>query len=822
MPQINRFADVILPFPLQQLYTYSVPEYLQPSVKIGIRAVVQFGPKKNYTAIIVNLHSNSPKGFDTKEIISLIDDKPVINKFQIDFWKWIAEYYMCSLGEVMKAALPSGLKLESETFVFFNQTFGNYKNLNDSELSILGLIQKRNNLRLKEISGLKLNKNLHSVIGSLYNKGAIYLEETLKPGFVPKKESYIRLTGKARDEIYLTQYIDKNKKAKKQQDILYEYIRLSGVFENSTINEVKKKVVLKNTKANAAVLQSLIKKGILETYSRDESRLENREISKKELPVLSILQDSVLKSIESAFHSNHAVLLHGITSSGKTEIYFHLIKEAINEGKQVLYLLPEIAITAQMINRLKAHFGNSVGIYHSKFSDNERVEIWNRLNNESKDEYKVILGVRSSIFLPFTNLGLIIVDEEHEINYKQFDPSPRYQARDSAALLARLHNANILFGTATPSLESYYNAISGKYKLIELNERYQGIQLPEIQIVNLKAAKKKDRMRSYFSTELLERINDCLTLSRQIILFQNRRGFSTFLMCAECGWIPHCRNCDVTLTYHKQFNHLVCHYCGYTQNIPSKCLQCETGELQTFGFGTEKIEEELAIYFPSARISRMDMDSTHAKHSHEKIIYEFENRQIDILVGTQMITKGLDFANVGLVGILNADLLFNFPDFRAFERSFQLMAQAGGRAGRQNDRGLVIIQTYSPEHPIIRNIIKNDYIGMCKTQLEERALFKYPPVYRLIKITVKHYKAEICINAANILAKELKNLLGDNILGPDIPLISRIKNMHLRDILIKIKREVATTRLKNKISEIISILHKEFKSVIVSVDVDPM
>jgi primosomal protein N' (replication factor Y) len=729
---------------------------------------------------------------------------------------------MCSLGEVMKAAIPSGLKLESETFVFFNQTFGNYKNLNDSELTILGVIQKRSNLRLKEISGLKLNKNLHSVIGSLYNKGAIYLEETLKPGFVPKKESYIRLADKARNEIYLTQYIDKNKKAKKQQDILYEFIRLSGVFEKSVINEVKKKVVLKNTKANATVLQSLIKKGIFEIYTRDESRLENSEISKKELPVLSTLQDSVLKSIETAFHSHHAVLLHGITSSGKTEIYFHLIKDAINEGKQVLYLLPEIAITVQMINRLKVHFGNSVGIYHSKFSDNERVEIWNRLNNKGKDEYKVILGVRSSIFLPFTNLGLIIVDEEHEINYKQFDPSPRYHARDSSALLARLHNAKIIFGTATPSLESYYNAISGKYKLIELNERYQGIQLPEIKIVNLKAAKKKDHMRSYFSIELLEKINNCLTLSRQIILFQNRRGFSTFLMCSECGWIPHCRNCDVTLTYHKQFNHLVCHYCGYTQNIPSKCLQCETGELQTMGFGTEKIEEELAIYFPSARISRMDMDSTRAKHSYEKIIYEFENRKVDILVGTQMITKGLDFANVGLVGILNADLMLNFPDFRAFERSFQLIVQAGGRAGRQNERGLVIIQTYSPEHPVIRNIIKNDYIGMCKTQLEERALFKYPPVYRLIKITVKHYKAEICINVANILAKELKIILGDNILGPDIPLISRIKNMHLRDILIKIKREAATTRLKNKISGIISILHKEFKSIIVSVDVDPM
>jgi primosomal protein N' (replication factor Y) (superfamily II helicase) len=816
------FADVILPFPLQQLYTYSVPVNLRTQIKIGIRVIVQFGQKKNYTAVIANLHSNKPDGFKVKGILSVLDEVPVVNTIQIDLWKWISEYYMCSLGEVMKAALPSGLKLESETYAKENPFFEKIEELNESELNLLELIRNHGNVRLKEISGQKFNRNIFNLLKTLYDKDAILLEESLKSGFVPKKESYVRLTSKARDENYLNNYIDKLNRAKKQQDVLFEYIKVSGIFEKSTIEEVKKKELLENSKVTSAVLQSLVKKGIFEIYVRDSSRLEDITNLKEELPVLSAAQDSALNSIKLAFQSNDSVLLHGITSSGKTEIYFHLIQDVINNGKQVLYLLPEIAITAQIINRLRVHFGNKVGIYHSKFSDNERVEIWNKLKNDAPDAYQIILGVRSSVFLPFSNLGLIIVDEEQESNFKQFDPSPRYHARDVATVLARLHEAKVLLGTATPSVETYYNAINSKYKLVELKERYKRIQLPETKVINLKAAKKNKHMRSHFSAELIDKIGDCLKLSKQVILFQNRRGYAPFIMCSECGWIPHCKYCDVTLTYHKNSNQLTCHYCGFTQEVPVKCGQCGNIELQTMGFGTEQIEEELAIYFPLARIARMDMDSTRSKHSHEKIITNFENRLIDILVGTQMITKGLDFDHVGLVGILNADILFNFPDFRAFERSFQLMIQAGGRAGRQNDRGLVIIQTYTPEHPVIRNVIKNDYIEMFNTQLEERTTFKYPPVYRLIKITVKHKKNDICVNAANILARKLKSIKVDNVLGPDIPLISRIQNMHLRDIIIKIKRETAIARLKSQISEIIKSIHEEFKSVIISVDVDPV
>ena len=822
MDQTALYADVIFPLALQQLFTYSVPKNLHSKVKQGIRVEVQFGQKKNYAAIILKLHSNPPLHFKTKEIINVIDDEPIVTNLQIEFWNWIAEYYMCSAGEVMKAALPSGLKLESETYIIFNKLFTKFQNLTDSENSLLEYIQKKKHLRYVDLAKVKFQKNLLTIVKSLYEKDAIILDETLKPGFKPKEEIFIRFTREAQNENYLNKFADTLSKAKKQQNLIFEYIRLSGIFEKASSNEVKKKDLLESANSNNSILQKLIQRKIFENYTKDISRLEKFPIKTKEMPILTGPQLKALEEIEKALHSKETVLFHGVTSSGKTEIYIHLIQKEIDAGKQVLYLLPEIAVTSQIINRLRSYFGNKVGVYHSKFSDNERVEIWNNLNKRNSDSFRIILGVRSSVFLPFSDLGLIIVDEEHEPSFKQNDPAPRYHARDCATMLSRLYNAKTLLGTATPSIESYFNALNGKYILVELKERYRGLKLPEYKIINLRVARKKKPSNTFFSNELLGQIKNCLDQSKQVILFQNRRGFSTFIMCPECGWIPRCRQCDVTLTYHKHINKLVCHYCNSSQLLPDRCKKCGNEKLQTMGFGTEKLEEELSIYFPKAAIERMDLDSTRSKYSYDRIIKAFENRQIDILVGTQMITKGLDFDHVGVVGIINADLMFNFPDFRAFERSFQLILQAGGRAGRQNERGLVIVQTFDPGHPVIKFIVKNEFQKFYVTQLEERVQFIYPPAYRLIELKIRHRKVEICVDASNKLVKDLKEILGENVLGPDTPVVSKIQNFHLRVILVKIDRNKPISKLKQQISTVINTIIPIFKSLSISADVDPM
>ena len=819
------FADIILPLPLKQLFTYSIPKSLEKQAKPGKRVIVQFGKRKIYAAIIHTIHQKKPANYETKDILSILDDYPIVNKSQLKLWQWIADYYMCSLGEVFKASLPSGLKLESETKVIYNAENTDNKKFTSTESLVLDFLEKTNIASVNDITRALNKKDALPVIKSLLEKKAVMLEEKLKESYKPKTETYIGLHESITNEKQLNAAFDSLKKAPKQLDVLISFIQLSGKLTKKKTEEVSKQVLIKKSGAGHSIIKSLIKKDILTEYEKKASRLEYSSADAQEAKQLSIAQDQAYQSIQKQFNEKQVVLLHGVTSSGKTEIYIQLIQEQIEQGKQVLYLLPEIALTAQIINRLKSVFGNRVGIYHSKFNDGERVEIYqNVLKSNKENHYDIILGVRSSLFLPFSNLGLIIVDEEHENTYKQYDPAPRYNARDSAIVLAQIHQAKVLLGTATPSIDSYYNAKTGKYGLVELISRFQDIKLPQIILSDTLRARKKKQMKSHFSPLLMDSINESLEKNEQIILFQNRRGFAPFLECDTCGWIPYCTHCDVSMTYHKQHNELVCHYCGYTIKNPKVCKACGNTSLTTRGFGTEKIEDEIKIFFPDTKVKRMDLDSTRSKYAYENIITGFEQGEIDILIGTQMVSKGLDFDNVGLVGILNADNMLNYPDFRAFERSYQLMAQVSGRAGRKNKQGKVIIQTSHPEHPILQFVLDNKYQEMYKSQLYERKNFNYPPFCRLIYISIKHKKADLVENSANHLADNLKKIFGKRVLGPESPIISRIQNLYIKKILLKVERQRSFQKAKKLLDEqIIQLVTTDsYKTIQISIDVDPM
>ncbi|MCX6256672.1 MAG: primosomal protein N', partial [Bacteroidia bacterium] len=738
----KQFADVILPLALQRCYTYAVPAEMSGLVSPGQRVLVQFGKKKIYTAIIYRLHNQAPENYEAKEISALIDEKPVVNKHQIALWEWMSSYYMCRLGEVMKAALPIGLKPESETKVMLNAEFNEFTGLNQREEMILSSLEKNKSISIQDIGKLIGLKHPEPIVSRLLSKKAVVIDEELKESFKPKLETYVE-TDRQLDEEALHVVFKKLEKAPRQLELLMKYITLSGIFGSDEKKEVKKNVLVPGTNERQA-FTCLVKKGIFITYEKETGRLVQVENTIKAVNELNEYQQFALDEIRKSFEDKKVVLLHGVTSSGKTEIYIHLIAEYLKSGKQVLYLLPEIALTTQIINRLRQVFGSTVGVYHSKFPDSERVEIWfNTLYRDSVNNYKVILGVRSSLFLPFSDLGLVIVDEEHENSYKQYNPAPRYNARDAAIMLAGMHGAVTLLGTATPAIETYYNALSGKYGLIDLTRRYLDIKMPEIILADLAEAKRKKLLRSFFTETLLGHIADSLKKGEQVILFQNRRGFAPYLECPSCGWIPRCKNCDVSLTYHKSSGLMLCHYCDYTMAVPSSCAACAHPVVELRGFGTEKIEDEIRIFFPDARVARMDMDSTHSRRAHEKIIAGFENREIDILVGTQMVSKGLHFDDVNVVGIMNADAMLNFPDFRAFERSFQLMEQVSGRAGRKNKQGKVIIQTHDIHHPVISDVVKHDFAGFYKQQLSERKMYHYPPFCRLINIILKHASPEV-------------------------------------------------------------------------------
>lgn len=825
------FVDVLLPIPLPGVFTYRVPYDLNDSIAPGMRVVVQFGQKKIYTGLVKRIHEVPPVAHQIKYILSILDLAPIVNGKQLAFWDWIAEYYLCYPGEVMNAALPSALKLASETKIVLAPDFDrDYTQLNDREFLIVEALELQKVITITDASRIVDMAKVIPLIKTLIEKGVVLTQEELTERYRPKLVTYIRLKGELREneELLGEEFNKLSSRAFKQLELLMRFVSLSRCF-TTLEREVTREELLKDFKNGIALLKALLEKGILETYKKEVSRLHEAvaEMSATQIELTDI-QQTALDEIKDAFTAKDTVLLHGITGSGKTEIYTRLIEETISQGKQVLYLLPEIALTSQIITRLRKYFGPKVGIYHSKYNEQERVEIWNRvlIGNFQNDfqQYSVVLGARSALFLPFENLGLIIIDEEHDSSYKQMDPAPRYHARDAAIMLAHMHGAQTLLGSATPSIESFYNTREGKYALVELTKRYGGMLLPEVQCVNIKEATKRKEMASHFSNYLIENIKLAIQNKEQVILFQNRRGFSLRIECDSCNWMPQCVNCDVTLIYHKKENHLRCHYCGYTTRIPEKCPECNNTSLKMKGFGTEKVEEELQLMLPGTIIERMDLDTTRNKSAHQRIISDFENKKIDILVGTQMVTKGLDFDNVSLVGILNADNMISYPDFRSFERSFQLIAQVSGRAGRRNKRGKVIIQTHNPEHAVIQYVMANDYDAMYNSQILERRNFKYPPFYRIVKLTLQHKEEDTLNKAASELARILRISFGKRILGPEFPSVSRVRNNYLKNILIKFERSsnliVMKEKLRNSCNEFVMI--SEFKQIRIIIDVDPV
>lgn len=820
---MQKYADIVLPVPLPKLFTYEVPEEFLPVLEKGVRVVVPFGKKKLLSGIVYNIHETKPAAYETKPLMSVLDDAPVVLDVQLNLWQWIADYYQCTIGEVYKAALPSGLKLESESKLCYNPEFEDETGLPEKALMILNYLSEKKYCTINEVNNLTGLKNSYQYIRQLVDVQAVFMNENISESYRPKTEQYLTIHPEHRSEEQLRTCFDLLERAPKQLQLLMIFLQKAGGINDAIKGKsVNRKELLATLENGAAQLGELIKKGFIEQKKRAVDRLETGEVQVKEKKLLSEVQTVAMNEVRNGFDQKKPVLLHGVTSSGKTEIYIHLIDEAIKAGKQALYLLPEIALTTQITSRLKTHFGNSLGIYHSKFSDDERVEVWNNLlKNKS---YRVILGVRSSIFLPFSNLGLIIIDEEHEQSFKQFDPAPRYHARDVALVLSQYFNAKVLLGTATPSVESYYNAQSGKFHLVELTTRHEGIQLPEIVVVNTREASRRKMMQSHFSPQLIEQMQKSLSKKEQVILFQNRRGFAPYLECSLCGWIPRCNHCDVSMTYHKHINQLVCHYCGYAVPTYHTCQACGSPSLQFKGFGTQKIEEEIGLLFPDVKVGRMDYDTTRSKKGYENIITEFEQGKVDVLVGTQMVTKGLDFDRVSLVGILNADNMLNNPDFRAFERSFQMMAQVSGRAGRKNRRGTVILQTSNPEHPVIAHVRNNDFVSFFNEQIEERLSYKYPPFYRIINITVKHKNQNTALHAANALTEYLRNNFGSRVLGPQVPPVTKIQDMHLQRILLKLERNASPVKAKQLMQQCINhvVSQERWRYINIVTDVDPM
>ena len=819
---MKKYVDVIVPLPIASQYTYSLPPEFEESVKEGCRVVVSFGRKKFYTAIVTKVHDAAPEGYETKDIEEVLDASPVLLPRQLEFWNWLSTYYLCTLGDVYKAAVPSGMKLESETIVVYNEEFEAIQPLGDSEQRLLDVLSSDKEQCVTQLQRTLALKNILPVVKRLLDKEAIFVKEDLKRNYKPRTEARVRLVNRGLDELGMMALFNELSRAKKQLAVLMKYVELSGwSSRDESLNEVAKKELLEKANATTTIFNALVDKGIFEVYYQEIGRLDKSEVSLSEGNVLNPSQQMAFTSILENFHQKSVCLLHGVTSSGKTEIYIHLIQEALRQGKQVLYLLPEIALTTQITERLKRVFGNRLGVYHSKFPDAERVEIWQKQLGEK--EYDVILGVRSSIFLPFKRLGLVIVDEEHENTYKQQDPAPRYHARSSAIMLASMYGAKVLLGTATPSVESYFNATNGKYGLVELKERFKDIQLPHIECVDIKELAHQKRMQGPFSPMLVKEIRQALDKKEQVILFQNRRGFAPMIECHTCGWVPKCKNCDVSLTYHKGLNVLTCHYCGYTYPVPRSCPACGGVELQHKGFGTERIEDDIKLIFPEARVARMDLDTTRTRSAYEKIIADFEGGKTDILIGTQMVSKGLDFDRVSIVGILNADSMLNYPDFRSYERAFQLMAQVAGRAGRKNKQGLVILQTKSPDLPVIHQVMRNDYEGLYLDQLTERQLFRYPPYYRLIYVYLKHRKESVLEQASDMMAQYLCSALGDRVLGPDKPPVARVQTLYIKKMIVKVEQTASMAKVRDYLLSVQRAIVEDerFRSLIVYYDVEP-
>lgn len=812
------FVEVILPLALDKTFTYQVSEAEFHYIKPGMRIAVPFGKTKIYTALALEVHQNQPLHYQAKEIHEIIDEKPIVNPYQLKHWFWIAEYYMCSIGEVYKSAIPSALLLESETIILKNRETEVLKSeLSDDEFLVYEALEKQNSLKVQDINAILNKKTVLPVLQKLLAKEVIYLQEEVKENYKPKLIRFVRLHPKYDNENGLKELLETLKNAHKQREVVLKYFQLKA----STKKPISVKQLSESAETSASIIKSLIDKEIFEEYYLQTDRTDFLAENLQKEIILSEAQNKALEEIKQSFETKNTTLLFGVTSSGKTEVYIQLIKEYLQKGRQVLYLLPEIALTTQLVSRLRKHFGNEVAVYHSKYNQNERIEVWNQVLNQS-DKAKIVIGARSALFLPFQDLGLILVDEEHEQTFKQQDPAPRYHARDTAIVLAELHKAKVLLGSATPSIETFFNTENQKFGLVELTQRFGKTELPKIEIVDLKDKYFRKKMTGHFSDTLLEEITTTLENGEQVILFQNRRGFAPVLECMTCGHIPQCPNCDVSLTYHKQKSQIRCHYCGYAIAKPTHCHACQSVELTTKGFGTEQIQLELEQLFSDKKVIRMDRDTTGGKFGYEKIIDSFKTRESDILVGTQMLAKGLDFDNVGLVGILNADAMLYHPDFRAFERSFQLMTQVSGRAGRSEKQGKVIIQTYNPNHPIIQKVIKNDYVSMYKQELTERQTFEYPPYFRLIKLTLKHRDFEKLKDGSMWLYQSLKNTLGLPVLGPEEPPVSRIRNEYIRTILIKIPTNKNLKAVKSVITKNLNSFDAiaPYRSIRVGVNVD--
>lgn len=811
------FVDVILPLAIGRTYTYRIPKQFNELIAVGKRVVVQFGKTKIYSAIILAIHENAPERYEAKYILDVLDEKVIVKAEQLALWEWMSDYYLCQLGEVMQAALPSALKLASETkIIAADLDTVDRDELSEKEYLILDALEISPEIKISDIIKLLGQKTVLPILKGLIDKGVIRISEEISERYKPRKKSFISLNPIYADPEAKRELFESLGRAPKQLDAVMTYIHFRRSQE-----KISKAELLEKSGCGSSALAALVSKEVLIIREEVVSRIGDSSDEFLKDVVLSEAQQKAYFEIKEGFINKEIALLYGVTASGKTEIYIKLIHEVVDNGQCALYLLPEIALTTQIIERLRFHFGSKIGVYHSRLSENERAEVWKKVLD---GEIQIILGARSSVFLPFCHLGLVIVDEEHEVSYKQFDPAPRYQARDTAIFLGHLHRAKVLLGSATPSIESYYNAKAGKYALVILNQRYGTAQLPDIEIVSLKSDVKQKAANPYFTSVLIKNIEETLAQKEQVILFQNRRGHTPIMLCATCGYSPKCVHCDVSLTYHKSSGQMHCHYCGFREELIRVCPACGSTHIQNKGFGTQRIEEELSYLLPEARMARLDLDSTRSKYSFEKILTDFDEQRYDILIGTQMVAKGLDFGKVSLIGIINADSLINYPDFRAFERSFSMLSQVAGRAGRRDIQGKVIIQAYATGHRILEQVVNHDYETMFLTEVNERKAYGYPPFYRLIQIDVKHKDRLHVVDCANRLAVQLRQQFGERVLGPEEPLIGRIRNYYINTLILKMERAtVSISKVKEVLRNIIQSYYtdKQNKGSFLHIDVDP-
>ena len=819
-----KFANVILPLPISGSFTYSVPSIYEDEIEVGSRVLVQFGKKNYYTGIVELVHNNQPSGYEVKEIMMVLDAKPIVRHPQLKLWNWLAEYYLCSVGEVYKAAVPSGLKVESETYILLNSDYEYDENVNLTERMalIIQLLDRNGRMKISEIERETGFKNLGTLVNKMLEIGLVLIDERIVDKYRARKETLVRLNCDRNDNEALHGFFDIVKRARQQEKMLIAYLDLSAWMQSATPKEVLKSDLLERSGASPAVLKGLVDKGVLEIYKKEINRFTVDVSESAELPQLSNAQLAAYNSILDKWKENKVTLLRGVTGSGKTEIYSHLINDVLNLGQQVLYLVPEISLTTQLTSRLQKIFGKRLLIYHSKFSDNERVDVWKKLL--STHEPLIVLGVRSSVFLPFAKLGLVIVDEEHESSYKQYDPAPRYNARDAAIVLASMHGAATLLGSATPAVETYYKAKNGRFGLVELLERFDGIRMPEVKVVDMRDQRKRKECRGLYSNPLLVASRKALGEGKQVIMFQNRRGYAPMVECKECAWVPKCKNCDVSLVFHRNIRELRCHYCGYSMTLPNLCPVCGQDSVETYGYGTERIADDLNEIFNEYRVARMDLDTTRNKDAYEDIIEDFSSHKTDILVGTQMVTKGLDFERVRVVGVLNADSILNYPDFRSNERAFNMIEQVAGRAGRKNEVGEVFVQTTDPNNQIIEKVKTHDYEGYYDEQIDERQRFAYPPFTKIVNIYLKHKDERMVNSLAVNYVLELRKIFGNRVLGPEKPIVGRVANYYIQSIMLKMEANASMRKVKDllrTVYERVSV-DKNMRSAILYYDVDPV